>query len=59
MMVCRLEVFVHNDKYICSFIDFRGQTILNRFRTSMTNVVDDIHGKLMAEYDEAPEWWFV
>ncbi|CAF1486230.1 unnamed protein product [Rotaria magnacalcarata] len=35
-----------------------GKDIFNRFRSSISDVVDDIHGTLMAQYPEAPEWWY-
>ncbi|CAF3647754.1 unnamed protein product [Rotaria sp. Silwood1] len=37
---------------------YHGKDILKQFRTSLQNRDNDIHCRLMARYDETPEWWF-
>ncbi|CAF5016632.1 unnamed protein product, partial [Rotaria sp. Silwood1] len=54
--------------YACQFIFipallvhtilYHGKDILKQFRTSLQNRDNDIHCRLMARYDETPEWWF-
>ena len=43
---------------MCIVPNITGKTILNRFSSSIYNVADDIHGRLMARYPDAPEWWY-
>jgi hypothetical protein len=36
-----------------------GKTIVKQFRSSLKDNTSDIHAKLMSQYKEAPEWWYV
>jgi hypothetical protein len=36
-----------------------GKTIIKQFRSSLKDNTNDIHAKLMSQYKEAPEWWYV
>jgi hypothetical protein len=38
---------------------FIGKTIVKQFRSSLKDNAGDIHAKLMSNYKEAPEWWYV
>lgn len=50
-------IHIGNRSMFISF-DCKGKTIANRFRSSVNDVVDDIYSRLMAQYPEAPEWWY-
>ncbi len=43
----------------CFCFFFIGKTIVKQFRSSLKDNTGDIHAKLMSQYDEAPEWWYV
>jgi OPT family oligopeptide transporter len=45
-------IFVHT-------ILYHGKWILKQIRTSFANHNNDIHCKLMSQYPETPEWWFI
>jgi hypothetical protein len=36
-----------------------GKTIVKQFRSSLKDNTGDVHAKLMSNYKEAPEWWYV
>jgi OPT family oligopeptide transporter len=46
------SIFVHT-------ILYHGKWILKQIRTTLTNGNNDIHCKLMSQYAETPEWWFI
>lgn len=38
---------------------YQGKSIIKQFRSSLKDQTGDIHAKLMSQYKEAPEWWYV
>ena len=60
MMVCEQDSSIVKHifpMYVC-ILHYSGKLIVERFRSSISYVTDDIHGKLMAQYREVPEWWY-
>jgi len=42
-----------------SNILFLGKRIYQQFQSSLENIGNDIHSKLMSQYPEVSSWWYV
>jgi hypothetical protein len=55
-MMVRNEILLF--KYSSNIL-FLGKRIYQQFQSSLENIGNDIHSKLMSQYPEVSSWWYV